>query len=31
MLRRFEIGPFSVDEADDTRLIAPDDALARLS
>jgi tRNA pseudouridine55 synthase len=30
-LRRLEIGPFSVDEADDTRLIAPDDALARLS
>ena len=30
-LRRLEIGPFSVDEADDTRMIAPDDALARLS
>ena len=30
-LRRLEIGPFSVDEADDTHLIAPDDALARLS
>jgi tRNA pseudouridine55 synthase len=30
-LRRLEIGPFSVDEADDTRLIAPEDALARLS
>ena len=30
-LRRLEIGPFSVDEADEVRLIAPDDALARLS
>jgi tRNA pseudouridine55 synthase len=30
-LRRLEIGPFSVDEADDTHMIAPDDALARLS
>jgi tRNA pseudouridine55 synthase len=29
-LRRTEIGPFSVDEADPERLIAPDDALARL-
>jgi tRNA pseudouridine55 synthase len=31
MLRRLEIGPFSVDEADDRRMIAPDEALARLS
>jgi tRNA pseudouridine55 synthase len=30
-LRRLEIGPFSVDEADETRMIAADDALARLS
>jgi tRNA pseudouridine55 synthase len=30
-LRRLEIGPFSVDEADVTHMIAPDDALARLS
>ena len=30
-LRRTEIGPFSVDEADEERLITPDDALARLS
>jgi tRNA pseudouridine55 synthase len=30
-LRRLEIGPFSVDEADDTHMIVPDDALARLS
>jgi tRNA pseudouridine55 synthase len=30
-LRRLEIGPFSVDEADETRMIAPSDALARLS
>jgi tRNA pseudouridine55 synthase len=29
-LRRLEVGPFSVDEADDTRMIAPDAALARL-
>ena len=29
-LRRTEIGPFSVDEADPDRFIAPDDALARL-
>jgi tRNA pseudouridine55 synthase len=29
-LRRTEIGPFSVAEADETLLIAPDDALARL-
>jgi tRNA pseudouridine55 synthase len=29
-LRRLEIGPFSVDEADDRRMIAPDEALARL-
>ena len=29
-LRRTEIGPFSVDEADPERVIAPDDALARL-
>jgi tRNA pseudouridine55 synthase len=29
-LRRTEIGPFSVDEADSERVIAPDDALARL-
>jgi tRNA pseudouridine55 synthase len=29
-LRRTEIGPFSVAEADETRLIEPDDALARL-
>jgi tRNA pseudouridine55 synthase len=29
-LRRLEIGPFSVDEADPERFIAPDDALARL-
>jgi tRNA pseudouridine55 synthase len=30
-LRRLEVGPFSVDEADPMRMIAPDDALARLS
>jgi tRNA pseudouridine55 synthase len=30
-LRRTEIGPFSVDEADPDRIISPDDALARLS
>lgn len=30
-LRRLEIGPFSVDEADPDRIIAPDDALARLA
>ena len=29
-LRRLEIGPFSVDEADPGRLIPPDEALARL-
>jgi tRNA pseudouridine55 synthase len=29
-LRRTEIGPFGVDEADDQRIIAPEDALARL-
>jgi tRNA pseudouridine55 synthase len=29
-LRRLEIGPFSVDEADPLRIVAPDDALARL-
>ena len=29
-LRRLEIGPFSVDEADETRIIPADDALARL-
>jgi tRNA pseudouridine55 synthase len=29
-LRRLEIGPFSVDEADETRMIGPDEALARL-
>ena len=29
-LRRTEIGPFSVDEADWERVIPPDDALARL-
>ena len=29
-LRRLEIGPFSVDEADPGRFIAPDEALARL-
>jgi tRNA pseudouridine55 synthase len=31
MLRRLEIGPFCVEEADDRRMIAPDEALARLS
>jgi tRNA pseudouridine55 synthase len=30
-LRRTEIGPFSVDEADAERIIAPDEALARLA
>jgi tRNA pseudouridine55 synthase len=30
-LRRTEIGPFSVDEADPDRIIPPDDALARLA
>lgn len=30
-LRRTEIGPFSVEEADDTRIIPPDEALARLA
>jgi tRNA U55 pseudouridine synthase TruB len=29
-LRRTEIGPFSVEEADSERIIPPDDALARL-
>ena len=29
-LRRTEIGPFHVDEADEERIIAPEDALARL-
>ena len=29
-LRRTEIGPFSVEEADPERVIPPDDALARL-
>jgi tRNA U55 pseudouridine synthase TruB len=29
-LRRLEIGPFSVDEADPDRFIPPEDALARL-
>src|ERR671932_709191 len=29
-LRRTEVGPFSVDEADPERIIAPDEALARL-
>jgi len=29
-LRRLEIGPFSVDEADSERMISPDDVLARL-
>jgi tRNA pseudouridine55 synthase len=31
MLRRLEIGPFAVDEADTERMIPPDEALARLS
>ena len=30
-LRRTEIGPFSVDEADPDLIIPPDDALARLA
>ena len=30
-LRRLEIGPFSVDEADPLRIVAPDEALARLA
>jgi tRNA pseudouridine55 synthase len=30
-LRRTEIGPFSVEEADESRVIPPDDALARLA
>jgi tRNA pseudouridine55 synthase len=30
-LRRTEIGPFSVDEADEERIIPPDEALARLA
>jgi tRNA pseudouridine55 synthase len=30
-LRRTEIGPFSVEEADEERIIPPDDALARLT
>ena len=29
-LRRLEVGPFSVDEADPARIIPPDEALARL-
>ena len=29
-LRRLEVGPFSVDEADENRMIAPGEALARL-
>jgi tRNA U55 pseudouridine synthase TruB len=29
-LRRLEIGPFHVDEADPERMIPPDEALARL-
>jgi hypothetical protein len=30
-LRRTEVGPFSVDEADPERVIATDEALARLA
>jgi tRNA pseudouridine55 synthase len=30
-LRRTEVGPFSVDEADPERIIATDEALARLA
>jgi tRNA pseudouridine55 synthase len=30
-LRRLEVGPFSVDEADPERIITPDEALARLA
>ena len=30
-LRRTEIGPFSVDEADESRVVPPDEALARLA
>jgi tRNA U55 pseudouridine synthase TruB len=30
-LRRLEVGPFSVDEADASRMIAVEDALARLA
>ena len=30
-LRRTEIGPFSVEEADPERILTPEDALARLS
>jgi tRNA pseudouridine55 synthase len=30
-LRRTEIGPFGVDEADPERIISPDEALARLA
>jgi tRNA pseudouridine55 synthase len=30
-LRRLEIGPFHVDEADEERIVPPDEALARLS
>ncbi|HZB22650.1 MAG TPA: hypothetical protein VE444_02290, partial [Gaiellaceae bacterium] len=30
-LRRLEVGPFSVDEADPERVIASDEALARLA
>jgi tRNA pseudouridine55 synthase len=29
-LRRTEIGPFSIDEADAERIISPEDALARI-
>jgi hypothetical protein len=29
-LRRTEVGPFSVDEADPERMIPPEEALARL-
>ncbi len=29
-LRRTEVGPFSVEEADPERILAPEDALARL-
>ena len=30
-LRRTEIGPFSIEEADPERILTPEDALARLS
>ena len=29
-LRRTEVGPFRVEEADDARIVPPEDALARL-